>query len=298
MVGQVDLHAAVVARPPALDKTARYDHIPAQNSKERPMSDNSPSPSAAPLPDAAHQAAILLMAARTNPALKLESLPEELRPADRPQAYAIQHLVAASFADIGGWKVGAAGPDAQAQCGALPSTGIKPSPSTMPAAHSLRGIEAEVCFRMGADLPPRGTPYTREEVIAAIATAHPVIETLDSRFIDPDAVDAFSGLADTQSHAGLIYGEGRADWHGIDFANETVEQYVNGGLHMKRTGNPVGDMIRLVVWMANEGAVWAGGLKAGQFVTCGSWTGKSSVDETARVRVVFPSLGDVLVDYV
>ena len=34
-------------------------------------------------------------------------------------------------------------------------------------------------------------------------------------------------------------------------------------------------MIRLVEWLANEGSVWAGGLKAGQFVTCGSWTGKT-----------------------
>jgi 2-keto-4-pentenoate hydratase len=250
------------------------------------------------MPSIARQAADLLLAVRANPTQKLTDLPEALRPADRPQAYAIQHLVAATFPAIGGWKVGAASPEAQAQCGALPASGVRPSPATMPAANSLRGIEAEVCFRMGADLPPRATPYTREEVIAAIATAHPVIETLDSRFVDPDAISPFTNLADTQSHGGLIYGEGRADWHGIDFTAETVEQYVDGALHMTHTGNPVGDMIRLVVWMANEGAVWSGGLKAGQFVTCGSWTGKSVVGENAKVRVKYPSLGEVFVDYV
>eukprot|EP01037_Dinobryon_pediforme_P012371 gene12371-12458_t len=248
------------------------------------------------LPDAAHQAAILLMAARTNPALKLDAIPENIRPMDRPQAYEIQHLVAASFESIGGWKVGAAGPEAPPQCGALPSVGINPSPAVMPSA-TLRGVEAEVCFRMATDLPPRETPYTREEVIAAIEAAYPVIETLDSRFQNPDAQDPFSGLADTQSHGGLVYGTGRADWHGIDFAAETVEQYEDGRLMMARTGNPVGDMIRLVVWMANEGAVWAGGLKAGQFVTCGSWTGKEIVGETAKVRVMFPSLGEVHVAF-
>jgi 2-keto-4-pentenoate hydratase len=57
-------------------------------------------------------------------------------------------------------------------------------------------------------------------------------------------------------------------------------------------------MIRLMIWMANEGAVWAGGLKAGQFVTCGSWTGKSVVGEHAKVRVRFPSLGEAFFDYV
>jgi 2-keto-4-pentenoate hydratase len=166
----------------------------------------------------------------------------------------------------------------------------------MPSA-TLRGVEAEVCFRMATDLLPREMPYTREEVIAAIEAAYPVIETLDSRFAHPDAQDPFSGLADTQSHGGLVYGTGRTDWHGIDFAAETVEQYVDGALQMTRTGNPAGDMIRLVVWLANEGAVWAGGLKAGQFVTCGSWTGKEIVGETAKVRVAFPSLGEVEVAF-
>lgn len=248
--------------------------------------------------DIARQAADLLLAVRADPVLKLAHLPEAMRPADRKQAYAIQHLVAATFSDIGGWKVGAAGPEAPPQCGALPASGFAASPATAHATHSLRGIEAEVSFRLKADLPPRAAPYTRDEVIAAIGTAHPSIEYLDSRFVDPDAVDAFTGLADTQSHGGFVYGAGKADWHGIDFTKETVEQYVDGTLQMTHTGNPVGDMIRLMVWMANEGATWAGGLKAGQFVTCGSWTGKTVVGERAKVRVTYPSLGDVLLDYV
>lgn len=246
--------------------------------------------------DNAELAAKLLLAARADPSQKLAELPAALRPTDRAEAYAIQHRVAASFDGIGGWKVGATGPDAAPQCGALPAVGVMPSPATV-SSDTMRGIEAEVAFRMGRDLPPRATPYTRAEVIAAIATAHPVIETLDSRFVDPDAVDPFSGLADTQSHGGLVTGPGRADWHDIDFAAETVGQYVDGELQMSHTGNPVGDMIRLVIWMANEGAVWAGGLKAGQFITCGSWTGKTIVGPEAQVRVSYPSLGDVMVRY-
>ncbi len=247
----------------------------------------------------ARQAADLLLAARSNPTNKLADLPAELQPKDRPEAYAIQHLIAETFSGIGGWKVGVTGPqpDAAFQCGALPASGVVASPATT-SAHTLRGIEAEVAFRIGHDLPPRPEPYSREEVIAAMVAAHPVIEVLDSRYHDPDAVSPFTNLADTQSHGGLIYGAGRTDWHGIDFASEVVEQYVDGALQMTHTGNPAGDMIRLVVWMANEGAVWAGGLKAGQFVTCGSWTGKRIVGHTARVRVRYPSLGEVFVDYV
>jgi 2-keto-4-pentenoate hydratase len=56
-------------------------------------------------------------------------------------------------------------------------------------------------------------------------------------------------------------------------------------------------MVRLVVWLANVGSVWSGGLKAGQFVTCGSWTGKSLAGANSKVRVRFPSLGEVALDY-
>ena len=243
-------------------------------------------------------AAAMLLDARRDPMFRMSALPATLRPADETAAYTIQHKIAQSFGAIGGWKVGASGPEAAPLCGALPAAGIVPSPATLPAASSfIRGIEAEICFRLATDLPPRSVPYSREEVCAAIASAHPAIEVLESRYLDPDSVDAWSNLADTQSHGGFVHGAPVTKWQDIDFARETVEQYVDGTLQKSRTGNPAGDMIRLVMWLANEGAVWAGGLKAGQFVTCGSWTGKSVVGPSAEVRVMFPSLGEALLTY-
>ncbi len=248
--------------------------------------------------DKARQAADLLIAARANPANKLAALPEAIRPTNRPEAYAIQAMVSETFTGIGGWKVGAANPTADIQCGALPAVNVVSSPASFSGASPQRGIETEVCFTIGHDLPPRAEPYTREETIAAMATAHPAIELLDSRYVNADAVDPFSGLADSQSHFALIVGPGRADWHGIDFDAETAEQHVDGALHMKHTGNPGGDMVRLVQWMANVGAVWAGGLKKGQIVTCGSWTGKSPVHDKAVIRAFYPSLGEANAQYV
>ena len=245
----------------------------------------------------ARKAADLLLAARANPTAKLTALPEELRPADRAEAYQVQALVAATFSGIGGWKVGAANGAAEPQCGPLAQVNVVLSPAIFPGAHNTRGIEAEVSFTIGHDLPPRAQPYSREEIIAAMATAHPTIELLDSRYVDADAVDAFSGLADSQMHFALIVGPGRADWHGIDFDAEVAHQYVNGTLQCEHQGNPGGDMVRLVQWLANTGAVWAGGIRAGQVVTCGSWTGKTMVGERAEIRVMFPSLGEAHARY-
>jgi len=231
------------------------------------------------------QAASLLRAARGIPPQPIASLPEALRPADRAASYAIQAAIAKGVA-IGGWKVGLASPT-QCMCAPMPAAGIQASPATLGPGR-LRGIEAEVAFRIGHDLPPRATPYDRQEIIAALATAHPVIEVLESGYADPDLVDALSNLADSVVHGGFVFGPGRADWHGLDFPTITVTQTIDGTV-MQRTGNPAGDMIRLVEWLANEGSVWAGGLKAGQFVTCGSWT---LAPPAAHARVSFPGLGE------
>jgi 2-keto-4-pentenoate hydratase len=248
--------------------------------------------------NAANDFAALLLAARRDPAARIATVPPALVPKDRAAAYAVQHLVAATFGGIGGWKVGAPG-GGEPICGALPEAGVQASPTKLAAAtHPYRGIEAEVAFRIGADLPPRATPYSRAEVVAAIAGMYPVIELLETRFVDPDSVDILTSLADTQSHGGLIYGPERRDWQGVDLAAEQCRQFVDGTLQAERTGYPFGDILKMVEWMANTGAVWAGGLKAGQFVTCGSWTGKTPVAANARVRVEFPSLGEVIVEYI
>ncbi len=100
-----------------------------------------------------------------------------------------------------------------------------------------------------------------------------------------------------QSHGGLVYGAGHTDWQRIDLAQESMEQHVDGALNASRIGMPGGDLIGEVVWLANTGSVWAGGLKAGQFVTCGSWSGANRVGHDAKVRVKFSTVGEVAVDY-
>jgi 2-keto-4-pentenoate hydratase len=249
--------------------------------------------------DAAREAAAILLAARRDPARRPAGLPEALRPADRAAAYAIQRLVMAELGPIGGWKVSPFGTDGTPpMCGALPAAGIVPSPATLrPGPHASRAVESEMCARIGRDLPPCAAPYGRDEVTAAIAALHPVIEACESRYLDNAKVDILSNIADTQSHYGLIFGAGREDWQGIDLAAVTVEQLVDGAHNAGRTGHPAGDLVAQVQWMANEGAVWAGGLKAGHFVTCGSWTGANRVHPAARVITRFAGFAPVEVTY-
>ena len=243
--------------------------------------------------DGIEQAAALLRAARQGGGTPLAGLPEALRPADHAAAVAVQHAAAGTA--IGGWKVGLLGAEKRFFCAPMPQAGLHASPARL-APGRLRGIEAEVAFRLGHDLPPRAAPYGRAEVTAALATAHPAIEVLESAYRDPDAVDPLSNLADSLMHGGFVHGPGMAAWQGLDFPAMTVTQTIDGAV-LERTGNPAGDMIRLVEWLANDGSRWAGGLRAGQFVTCGSWTGKIWAPAGAQVRVVFRGLGEATLGF-
>ncbi len=242
--------------------------------------------------------AALLLSAWRDPTQKLRALPSVLAPVDEAMAYAVQRRVVAGLGAIGGWKVGASGPAAAPNCAPMPAAGVHPAPARIAAGpHALRGVEAEIAFRLGADLPPREQPYGRAEVIAAIACCLPAIEVLDSRFTDPDAQGKLALLADSSSHGGFVYGAPAADWQGIDFAREAVRLLVDGEEVKAGTANPAGDMIRLIQWLADEGAHWAGGLRAGQYVTCGSWTGKEFVGPAAQVQVEFAHAGSAALEF-
>ena len=237
-----------------------------------------------------------LRLARVNPLARPSHLPEP--PADAAAAYFIQHSIMAGLGRIGGWKVGSAGPTGPFTCAPLPASHILPSPARVTQSECPdRGVEAEIALRLRSDLPPRDLPYGRDELLDAIESAHPAIELLQSRYRKVDDVDPLSALADSLSHYGLVFGPAIPGWNTIDFDREGVRVLADGREIKRATGNPAGDMLRLLAWLADQGARWAGGLKAGQIVTTGSWTGKDFVAEGATVEMVFDHCGTVSATY-
>jgi 2-keto-4-pentenoate hydratase len=157
-----------------------------------------------------------------------------------------------------------------------------------------RGIEAEIAFLVGQDLPPRDTPYTRDEVLGAIASCHPAVEELESAFIDPASLPRLTSFCDLHMHGAFIHGPAVADWRSIDFSSERVTLSVDGAVRAERVGsNTSGDLLRLLPFLANEGAARTGGLRRGQWITTGSWTGNLPVPVSSEVTAAFDRAGRV-----
>jgi 2-keto-4-pentenoate hydratase len=223
------------------------------------------------------------------------ALPESMRPRTVGDAYAIQDAVATTLGGVGGWKVGAKGPAAEPTCAPLPASLILRSPQRF--AHGRfadNGVEAELAFTLARDLPPRPQPYAAADLEAAVATVHAAIEIVESRFADLNAVDALSLLADFQSNGALVIGDGIALPEAFESSTQQVTLDIDGKRVAESRGcNPAGDVLRLLAWMANHASARSGGLRRGDVVTTGSWTGMRFVAPGARVEAAFEGIGGV-----
>ena len=245
-------------------------------------------------------AAELFLEARST-ATPFADLPAALAPTSLEEAYFIQDVMYRAIEPAvaqapRAWKVGAPAPDATPLFGPMISAWIKKSPALFDdSRHRLRGLEAEIAFLIGKDLPPRATPYTREELIDAIASCHPAIEELEAGLTVPAQAARFSMIADLQMHGGFIHGPAVANWQQIDFAKESVSLAVDAEVKVERiASNTAGaDLLRLVLYLVNDGSPRTGGLKRGSWVTTGSWTGNTFASAGSQVDVRFSTTGSV-----
>jgi 2-keto-4-pentenoate hydratase len=243
--------------------------------------------------DMLNAADLLMDARRTN--RPIVDLPKEYRPMTLEEAYVVQDRMSWAYDAIGGWKVGAPSPDATPTFAPMPAVWMSCSGCELRGvAHRYRGLEAEIAFHLGSDLPPRESPYTLDEVVGAIASMHPAIEILETALADPAQVSKLTAIADLSLHGGFVFGDPVPNWHDIDFAKESVTMSVDGTVRVDRTGsNTAGDLMRLLPWLANEGAYRTEGLKKGDWITTGSWTGMTQGAAGSTAEAKFSTAGRV-----
>jgi 2-keto-4-pentenoate hydratase len=241
------------------------------------------------------EAARLLCAARHGP--PVHELPPNCRPQSDADAYDIQDAVVRHLGEpIGGWKVGAASANSAAFCAPIWMKMIRPSPASYVAGElRLIGIEAEMAFRLGRDLPARAAAYDRHEVTAG-AALHTAIEVVDSRYADFRSLDRLSILADNFSNGGLVFGPAVPDWEKLDLGQTRIAVTEDDEPFADSAGGAVRDPISGFVDFVNL-MNGRGGAKAGTFVTTGSWTGMVFTKRGTRIVADFGPLGRVEVTF-
>lgn len=237
----------------------------------------------------------------------IAALPEELRPTSLEEGYAIQDAFVRGWeTPVGGWKIACTAADQREFLGVdEPFSGrvftnvLGRSPTEMSAgAFHMRGVECEFAFRMARDLAPRTAPYTRDEVAAAVASLHPAVEIVDSRFDDWLAVGAPSLVADNAVNGALVCGEGERNWRRYDLENFPVQLRLDGRLVAEGTGGRAyGHPLDALTWLANNLSGRGLTLEAGQFVTTGTCAGIHFVEAGVDVRADFDALGAVRINF-
>jgi 2-keto-4-pentenoate hydratase len=247
------------------------------------------------------EAAQLFVRARRT-GLRLSDLPEACRPRDAQEANAIVRAVTRLLDQpIGGWKIAFLYKPRQPPLIApLFAANIFASPAVVPRSVTYALLaEPEIAFRLLHDLPPRDSRYQAAEVAEAVI-ACPALELNDTRFdtsarslrsILDDPGSVLSAHADHQTSGAFVVGEGQTGWETADFAEQRVVLRCGESVLIDRIGgHAFSDPFLPVVVLANARRR-QGGLKAGQVVAAGSFSGFSAVQADTPVIATFDGFG-------
>jgi 2-keto-4-pentenoate hydratase len=153
-------------------------------------------------------------------------------------------------------------------------------------------VEPEIGFVLKK--PLRGPGLTQDEVIAAIGTAVPVLEVIDSRIADWK-ISLEDTIADNASSAGVIVGDQEIPLDAVDINAVSVVVSLDG--EEVAAGNAeavMGSPFAAVQWLANRFGELGVELAAGTLILPGSMCSAVDLTGGSTVRAEFEGLGTVL----
>lgn len=225
-------------------------------------------------------------------------------PVSAEAAYAIQtEAVRLSGLATLGFKVGSTSLEAQQKLGTtepgsapLLAPYVHQSPARVPLISGHNGeVEGEIAFRLGADLPPRGAPYTYGEVADAIDAVAGAIEVVGSRISGGlVGIGRFLSTADFGVNIALVVGRWNPDWRSIDLKQLPVCMTIDDVLRGHGIGaRALGDPMNVMLWLANQQSERGRGMRTGEIISTGTCTGLDAVTAGQTARAEFGALGAV-----
>ncbi len=211
------------------------------------------------------------------------------------EAYAVQEALVASLGPVGGWKVAPLVPGGEPRCSPIPASMVHDSSATLdPAVLGGSRAELEVAIRLGRDLTPGGRTLSADEVAAAIASVHPAIELLGSRF--EGAAPDLHRFADLANSGGVLVGPAASAWRGIEFADLALELQIEGKIHRPAGPQPTTERtLAAIGWLAVHAEKRGRPLGAGHVIITGARVGPVPFGPSLEAVGVAGALGSVRV---
>jgi len=216
--------------------------------------------------------------ARADPAL----------PADYAEGFAIQERVVQALASPAiGWKVMQV-PQGPVIFAPILASGRVPAGGTWEVVgNEPAGIELEIAFRMGCDVPQDAG---RARLLEAVADAHVVFELCQSRIAEPSLVPRHVMLADCIANAGVVVGDAIANWRALELAARGGRLLVDGAPRAEgRSGDPLSALALLPPALQRHGK----SLRAGDIVITGSLIGMHWFKGRHELRGSIDGCGEV-----
>ena len=224
-----------------------------------------------------------------------EILPTDLYPENLDEAYAIRRVFqeieeTEGRGAIAGYKIGLTTPVMQKLCGvgepcygAIFAGEVHHRRAELAAADYCRlGVETEIAFRLGADLPQGGAPG---EIAPAIDSCMAAIELIEDLQYDYKRLDAAAMVAGNVWNAGVVLGAPVTDWRNRDLARATARLSINGQeIGSGNGGDVMGHPVNALAWLADKLAAAGTPLRRGMIVMTGS-----------MVPIQYPVAGDRVV---
>ena len=233
------------------------------------------------------------------------SLPEDMRPGDESEAYALQAEVNRQLSKLGlgapvGHKIGCTTPvmqaflDIHSPCAGdiFATTVLRGGQQISRAAYRRLGVECEIAIAIARDMNPGDAPFTRETVAPLVGAVMAGIEIVDDRYLDYRSLGVPTLIADNFFNAGCVLGEPVGDWRKLDLERLEGRTLINGREAGRGCGAMVlGHPLEALSWLANARASRGLGLRQGSFVFLGSLVETKWLDAGDRVRIEIEGLG-------
>ena len=222
----------------------------------------------------------------------VEILPAEVYPLDLDEAYAIRRAFqeieeTEGRGAVAGYKIGLTTPVMQKLCGvgepcygAIFAREVHHRRAELAAADYCRlGVETEIAFRLGADLPPGS------ELAPAVESCMAAIELIEDLHYDYKRLDAAAMVAGNVWNAGVVLGTPVTHWQTQDLARATARLSINGReIGSGNGGDVMGHPLNALAWLADKLAAAGNPLRRGMIVMTGS-----------MVPIQYPVAGDRVV---